>query len=123
MGMFRQMTNLTRMPNLGGGAPALLAAFVEGLAEALENCAWMLGYNRCPRSFAIKSANRRAEEAIESLGILHHQEVPDPRHENHLNTVVIEGGYVGRSVIRIDRDHRQMQSIQGARHLSAVAER
>ena len=71
----------------------------------------------------IKHSNRCAEEAIGSLRILHHQEVPNPRHENHLNTVVLERGNVGRGVVRIDRDHRQLQSLQGPRHLAAVAER
>jgi len=71
----------------------------------------------------IKSVDRRAEQAIESLGVLHHQEMPDSRHEDYMNPIVLEGGYVGRSVFRVDRDHRQMELLQGLRHLTTVAER
>lgn len=76
-----------------------------------ENGLFFGDYSRhchdCPhgQSISIEPVNRRADQPIESFGILNHQEMPDPRHEDHLNTMVLEGSYVGRSVVRIDCDH------------------
>ena len=56
----------------------------------------------------LQPVNRRFKEVIESFGVLHHQEMPNSRHDDYLNAIVLEQSYVGRSVVRIDRDHWQM---------------
>ena len=66
--------------------------------------------------------DRLPQKGVEPLGILQHHEVVYSGHQDHLDTVTLHGGDVGRRAVGIDGDQRQLELLQVPGDLAAVIE-
>lgn len=59
-----------------------------------------------------KTSDYLCQESVKVPGVLHHEEVPNSRHEQDLDAVTLECFYVSRPIVRIDGHDRRLQISQ-----------